>query len=431
VLVDESPFGDQAATAVAYAHGFQVYSSPDDGRSWTTADYQREATGDWEKIFVGPAPPASTGAAQPTGYPNVVYVCANAPFEVSGPGRSCYKSLDGGVTFTLASFVFPSPSSPSDVCPALAGNTGVVDSEGTTYQPQSCSGATYVAVSHDEGSSYTWLPIAGAPPSSGLSGAVQLAVDQSDNLYAMWMLDAQIDVAISRDHGKTWSKPLEAAAPGLKQVALPSLAAGGTGQVGIAYYGSKDAPSSSDAPLSAYVTQTQNALAADPLFYSGALNDPAHPTFSDYGFNSSPRADYVGSTYDASGTFWAGVVKQLGKPASDGSIVTTGHAGRLVFHDRLGLPSAGRCVDRRKFTFKLHHAPHARVTGVVVFVDGKRKLTRRGHALSKVTLRRLPRGRFEVKIVATQSSGSTLTSTRIYRGCKKSRPTTRAHHSGG
>src|SRR6266576_1675062 len=153
ILVDESPFGNQAATAIAYAHGFQVYSSPDDGTTWTTADYQHEFTGDWEKIFVGPPRPASTGAPQPSGYPDVVYMCGNAPFEVSGPGRACYRSLDGGATFALASYVFPSPSAPADACPALAGNTGVVDSQGRTYQPQSCANATYLAVSEDEGSS--------------------------------------------------------------------------------------------------------------------------------------------------------------------------------------------------------------------------------------------------------------------------------------
>ncbi|MEA2386714.1 MAG: hypothetical protein QOJ22_888, partial [Thermoleophilaceae bacterium] len=163
VLVDESPFGSQAATAIAYAHGFQVYGTADDGHSWTTADYQREETGDWEKIFVGP-PPAS--GPKPSGYPNVVYVCANAPLEVTGPGRDCYKSLDGGATFTLAGYVFPSASSPADFCPALAGNTGVVDSAGTTYQPQSCSNGTYVAVSEDEGSTYSWQRVTGAPPSS-------------------------------------------------------------------------------------------------------------------------------------------------------------------------------------------------------------------------------------------------------------------------
>jgi hypothetical protein len=426
VVVEESPFGNQAATAIAYAHGFQVYASPDDGRMWTTADYQHEFTGDWEKIFVGPAPPASTGAAQPTGYPDVVYVCANAPFEVTGPGRDCYKSLDGGVTFTLAGYVFPSSSAPSDFCPALAGNTGVVDSAGTTYQPQSCSSGTYVAVSKDEGSTYEWFPVTGAPPSSSLFGAVQLAIDGADNLYALWAAGGGLDLAISHDHGRSWGKPLEVAAPGLKKVALPALAAAGPGQVGITYYGSTDASAQA---LTAYVTQTSNALDAQPLFYSGALNDPAKPIFTDYGGNSTPRADYVGGTYDGSGTFWAGVVKQVGKPASDMSIATTGHVGRLLFQDKVGLPS--KCVDRRRFTFTLHHARHARVVRVVVYVNGKRVLARHGHNIRKVTLPRLPIGRFEVKIVATQSTGSTLTSTRVYKGCKKGPPTTRAHHAGG
>ncbi|MEA2457170.1 MAG: beta-glucosidase, partial [Thermoleophilaceae bacterium] len=97
----------------------------------------------------------------------------------------------------------------------------------------------------------------------------------------------------------------------------------------------------------------------------------------------------------------------------------------------VGLPSTRRCVDRRKFTFKLHRAPHARVVRVEGFVNGKRKVNRRGHDIKRVTLRRLPRGKFKVKIVATQNTGSTLTSTRTYRGCKKSRPSTRAHHSSG
>jgi hypothetical protein len=87
-----------------------------------------------------------------------------------------------------------------------------------------------------------------------------------------------------------------------------------------------------------------------------------------------------------------------------------------------------KCVDRRKFTFRLHHAPNARVVRVRAYVNGKRKLTRRGHSIRKLTLRRLPKGKFKVRIVATQNTGSKLVSTRTYRGCRKSRPKTRAHH---
>jgi hypothetical protein len=340
VAVEESPAPYQASTAIAYAHGFQTYSSPDDGRSWTTADYQHENMGDWEKLFVGP-PPA--GAARPSGYPDVVYVCANAPFEVSGPGRACFKSLDGGVTYDLAGYVFPSDSTP-DTCPALAANTGVVDGKGTTYQPQACQGGGWLAISHDEGSSYSWLRVKGAPPSSGVGGAFQLAIDDADNLYALWKTDDRIELVISRDRGQSWSDPLRVAAPGLHNITLPSLAAGPKGRVGIAYYASKDASAQT---LSAYVTETRNALDRQPVFYSGAINNPARPIFRNFDFNATPRADYIGGTYDALGRYWAGAIKQIGVPNSKGEIATTGYVGRLAFPGDLEFRPGGGCLARR------------------------------------------------------------------------------------
>jgi hypothetical protein len=91
------------------------------------------------------------------------------------------------------------------------------------------------------------------------------------------------------------------------------------------------------------------------------------------------------------------------------------------------LPSNAGCVDRRRFTFRLHHYRRARVVKVQVFVNGKRKLRRRGHDIRRVTIGHLPRKRFKVKIVSTQSTGSQLVSTRTYTGCSKSRPRIRRH----
>ena len=45
-----------------------------------------------------------------------------------------------------------------------------------------------------------------------------------------------------------------------------------------------------------------------------------------------------------------------------------------------------------------------------------------GHSIRRLTIRRLPRGRFVVDIVATRSNGTRLVSTRTYHGCAKSRP---------
>src|SRR3954465_1671102 len=89
---------------------------------------------------------------------------------------------------------------------------------------------------------------------------------------------------------------------------------------------------------------------------------------------------------------------------------------------------AARCVDTRLFSFKLPHPVGARVVKVVVYVNGKRKLSRRGRNIKRVSIARLPKKRFVVRIVATQNTGSQLISTRVYNGCKKSRPRTRSRH---
>jgi hypothetical protein len=321
---------EESGFLLAAAYGFQVYSSGDNGRTFTTADYQTAPTGDWEKVFVGPPPAASTGAAQPVGYPDVVYLCANSPLEVSGPGRLCYKSLDGGVTFTPAGYTSPTASNPADVCPPLSFNTGVVDSQGTIYQPVNCEHSAYVLVSADEGASERWIALKDAPTGTITSGTnLQLAVDQADNLYAMWSANGLVYIAISRDHAQSWGAPMMVAAPGLQNVQRPAIAAGASGRVAITYYASTD-PSAQ--LLSAYITQTADALDAQPLFYSGAINNPAAPIFHDYGLTGgSPRTDFVGGAYDSPGTsFWAGVVKQFGPPANR-HVPTSGYVGTLRF----------------------------------------------------------------------------------------------------
>jgi hypothetical protein len=43
----------------------------------------------------------------------------------------------------------------------------------------------------------------------------------------------------------------------------------------------------------------------------------------------TPRADFLGATYDAVGGFWGGVVEQLGPPDASNTIPTSGYIGRL------------------------------------------------------------------------------------------------------
>jgi hypothetical protein len=88
------------------------------------------------------------------------------------------------------------------------------------------------------------------------------------------------------------------------------------------------------------------------------------------------------------------------------------------------LPNAPRCVDRRRFSFRLRHARGVRVVRVVVYVNDRVKLRRHGHNITRVQIARLPRRKFTVRIVSTLSTGSKLISVRRYNGCTKSRPTT-------
>jgi hypothetical protein len=91
----------------------------------------------------------------------------------------------------------------------------------------------------------------------------------------------------------------------------------------------------------------------------------------------------------------------------------------------LGLPGNRECVDRRRFSFKLHRPKHTRIVRVDAYVNRKRVLRRKGRSVSRVTLKRLPKSkRLTVRIHAFHSNGAQVISTRTYRGCKKGRPKT-------
>jgi dienelactone hydrolase len=111
---------------------------------------------------------------------------------------------------------------------------------------------------------------------------------------------------------------------------------------------------------------------------------------------------------------------------SDGRELALGKDGEHL--GAIAAPAAGgRCTAKRSARFRLHHGKRGRVVKVVAYVNGKRRLRRRGHDIKAITLRHLPRKPFTVRIVSTHSSGSQLVSTRRFSGCKKTRPNTRRH----
>ena len=89
-------------------------------------------------------------------------------------------------------------------------------------------------------------------------------------------------------------------------------------------------------------------------------------------------------------------------------------------------PPGSRCPDARRFRFKLHQPPRQRIVAVDLYVNGERRVRRRGRRVSSVAIAPLPsRGTFVVRIVARTNRDRRVISKRIYRNCRKSRPTTR------
>jgi predicted esterase len=117
---------------------------------------------------------------------------------------------------------------------------------------------------------------------------------------------------------------------------------------------------------------------------------------------------------------------------TDGPATINFNDGRTLKFDAAGehkgtLEQAvlGTCSRSGKLRFALHGSSAGHVVAVVVYVNGMRKLSRRGKKLRSVTISRLPSKRFTVKIVTTLSTGSKRVSTREFRGCKKTNPRTR------
>lgn len=284
LYVAVSPDADNARvyTVDLYVGCSLLSYSDDGGATWVTNPAACGKPGnDHQTLFGGPPVSSTT-----IGYPNVLYYCWN---DIPTGYQMCSKSLDGGLTFIpTGAAAFP----PAD-CDQATGH-GFVGRDGTVYLPRaSCQ--PELAISRDEGATWTVVQPAGIGTSGYHEAAV--AADRAGNVYYVWMAKDRLPyLVVSRDRGKTWSKPMMIGAPGLVEANLPSLDVGGNGKIAIAYMGSTNSPGAPwggfagclpgcfDIPpvydrvtWNGYITMTANALADRPLFYTAAMNDPADP----------------------------------------------------------------------------------------------------------------------------------------------------------
>ncbi|MGH2734652.1 MAG: sialidase family protein [Actinomycetota bacterium] len=278
-----------------------ISTSDDEGKSWTTSP--PAACGhneDHQTVFAGPPP---KGEAEPEGYPNVVYICSiGGGASIASTASVCSRSLDGGTTFlpSGAPAFTDDPTKSGDYgVPGLcngANGHGFVGSDGTVYLPRGWCGQPWLAISRDEGATWTRVQVAenGMPCCAKVEGTdgelfsheAGVVADADDNVYYTWVAADRLPyLAISRDGGKTWGKPMMIGPPGIRETLLPGIDIGAKGRVVVQYMGSANSAwdghevegSYEDTTWNAYVTMTTRALADDPVFYSATINHPSEP----------------------------------------------------------------------------------------------------------------------------------------------------------
>lgn len=328
--------------------------------NWTTNPLAcGRPVNDHQTLFSGP--PVSS----PTlGYDNIVYYCWN---DVAS--SSCSKSLDGGLTFAptgAPAFHFDPTHEDTgffDVpgfCGGLHGH-GIVDNEGVVYLPRENCRQPWLAISRDEGRTWERVQVAknGTHGLGGGSANPSIAADKEGNAYYTWIAKDRLPyLAVSKDGGKSWSKPMMIGAPGVKEANFATIDVGAPGKIAVVYMGSENSPGEPfpdpecpDDPLSlapcadpeyekvtwnGYMMISTNALDADPIFYTSTVNDKDDPIKMRRcgpGRCGSQIYDFIDVEIGADGTLWGAFVDACGLPCAQmrsGDVGNIGIVGRLV-----------------------------------------------------------------------------------------------------
>ena len=267
--------------------------SDDNGETWTTNPLAcGRPVNDHQTLFAGP--PASSPTVD---YPHILYYCWN---DVAS--SACSKSLDGGISWhptgTPAYAGYEEGSQDpgfygqSGFCGGLHGH-GAVGPDGTVFLPREYCGKPMLAISKDEGLTWKRVVVSNirsiSQPKEG-AGHPSVAVDAKGNIYYTWIASQNRlpFMSVSKNDGKSWSKPVPIGAPGLKETNLPQIDARGVGKVAIVYYGSANSPFAkcgnkcdedkyAKTTWNGYMTVSANALDLNPTFYTGVVNDPKDP----------------------------------------------------------------------------------------------------------------------------------------------------------
>jgi hypothetical protein len=325
-----------------------VYSSDDNSASWQTGTFDSPERFDWNRVFAG-----SPVFRRSNGHPTNIYYCNMTQPGGLVTGARCFKSVDGGRVFRTAG---PDPFKQGDCMnltqPSGSGpGRGIVDPEdGAIYLPVHFCGATEVAVSRDEGT--TWVRHAvQRMHNSGYKAVLDalasrawrkqltngrtnivpaelaanqtsdaLAMDAAGRLYCVWIDESYLPVlSWSGDKALTWSSPVRFNSPGVVQAVLPSLAIAPDGRVGIAYYGSTDKQT-----WTGYLAISDSATAAVPTFETASITRAGQPLMPEACCWASGPQEYTIARWAPDGSLWGAFVATVATGDAEGVL------GRLI-----------------------------------------------------------------------------------------------------
>jgi hypothetical protein len=315
----------------------------DDGRTWHHSTACCPLLSENPRFVAARAP---SGHAKPTGYPNVLYFCANASimYDDRVPGaRICSRSLDGGSTWSLASTQASHPVPQHAECGSSGEDFGADDGRYPQAEPDgslvmlvSCGGKTFLARSTDEGTTWPIIRAAGTIPAFD-----ELRTDTAGNLYGFKAGGGRVLLRVSRNGGRSWSAPIVMTAPGVAVVDSWNPAVRAPGNAVVSYYGQRAGQGPN---ADGYLTVTRDALARAPVVWSAMLNDPRAPMLNDGASRPPPGdtgfLDFNGSDIGPDGTAWASFIQDcaptdVAPPCGDGHAHAMygarGFAGRLVW----------------------------------------------------------------------------------------------------
>ena len=224
ILFTDSRTGRTFVSQLIVAGSLSSFSD-NDGASWMVSQGSGIASGvDHQTIGGGPFAPGVLG---PTGsYPHAVYYCSQDIGDAA-----CAVSLDGGQTYGPAIPIYTIAQ-----CGGLHGHVKVAP-DGTVYVPnKGCGGEQAVAVSTDNGLSWTVRPV---PGSIAADSDPSVGIGADGTVYFGYQNgDGHPHVAVSHDRGLTWQHDQDVGtAFGLQNVVFPAVVAGDADRAAFAFLG--------------------------------------------------------------------------------------------------------------------------------------------------------------------------------------------------